>query len=693
MNNFRIKPIILLFMLCGIYKANAQGENNHWHFGYNHHVDFNAATPQYNTNSSMTTFESSATVSDAQGNLLFYTIGCRVWDRNGAEMPNATGLLGNYSVGAIPAHNGSGSDCVQTLPNPSNPNQYFVFSIKSQEEGCDKIYYHTVDMTLNGGLGDVIAATKNTILLQTPQTFGIKELSAVTYGDCNSYWFIATMGQQYGFAYYAYKVDANGVSTTPVISTPNLPLNFAMLSGQLKILPQTQVSYRTTLDGVLRANFNKLTGVFSNFEMIPNTPGYRIEHSPNEQVLYMNSPNGVRQYNLALYPNLAAIGASATIIAPGNEYYDMRLGPDGKIYVVTPSPGALARIEQPDVLGTACTYTPSAISLQQFPSNVMRLGATTLRFNVSNTVYTTSQTINQLCDKDTITLSGIEPSINNYVWSTGSFDTEIKVTQPGTYWVEYKKNDCESYRDTFIVKRIVIPDLLGNDTTICTGHQLTFNAAQPALDNYLWSDGSTGSSLTINQAGTYTVTAWTGYCEFRDSIKVDTITARLNLPQPDTLICAGSPLYLSATTNMGSTIHWNNGHTGSSMTVYNAGVYKAYTENKCGMQTDSVRVTEMDCKCRPITPNAFTPNGDGRNDIFMPVFNPDCEERYYEMRIYNRYGQLVYMTNRRGTGWDGTYATSQKPADAGVYFYTISLSNRYGDTDQQLIKGDITLVR
>ncbi|MNY71678.1 hypothetical protein D3C86_2100790 [compost metagenome] len=76
----------------------------------------------------------------------------------------------------------------------------------------------------------------------------------------------------------------------------------------------------------------------------------------------------------------------------------------------------------------------------------------------------------------------------------------------------------------------------------------------------------------------------------------------------------------------------------------------------------------------------------------MPVFNPDCDALYYELKIYNRYGQLVYMTNRQGTGWDGTYSNNRL-ADAGVYFYTISLTNRYGDTDKQLLKGDITLVR
>ncbi|WP_222166921.1 gliding motility-associated C-terminal domain-containing protein [Edaphocola aurantiacus] len=687
----RIKSLILLFLLCGIYTANAQGENNHWHFGYGHHINFNMSPPAYAGNSNISTFESSTAVSDAQGNLLFYTIGCRIWDRNGNEMPNATNLLGNYSIAALPQYKGSGSDCVQTLPNPANPNQYYIFSVKSAEEDCDKVYYHMVDMTLNGGLGDVIPATKNTLLFQTVQN-GLKEHTTVTYGACNSYWFIATGGQPNNFAHYAFKIDASGISATPVISTPSLTVNSAHLLGQIKILPQSQVSYMTTNNGLIRANFNKVTGVFSNFELIPNTEGYRFEYAPNEQLMYVKNVDAIKQYNLSLYPNLVAIGASATTVGPGSQYPDMRLAPDGKIYVVDLGTGTLARIEQPNLSGTACTYTPAYITLQTPPTNVMRLGAACLSRKIMDTVYTSTQTVLQLCPLDTITLHSTRQNMQAYEWSDGSTGPDKEVSIPGVYWVKYINNFCESFRDSFVVKKRIMPALLNKDTAICAGKALTLNAYQPELDHYLWSDGSTGPSLIVYNAGTYIVKAWTGHCQFTDTIQITTIKASILATPQDTIICSGSALQLFATTNMGSTIRWNTGQTGPSITINRAGVYQAYTENECGTQADSVHIEEMNCNCKPITPNAFTPNGDGRNDIFLPVFNPDCDALYYELKIYNRYGQLVYMTNRKGTGWDGTYSNNRL-ADAGVYFYTISLTDRYGDTDKQLLKGDITLVR
>jgi len=74
-----------LFSITLSFNAAAQRENNHWHFGENHHIDFNAVPPVYAANSSMLSNEACATVSDAQGNLLFYTMGSRIWDRNGNE--------------------------------------------------------------------------------------------------------------------------------------------------------------------------------------------------------------------------------------------------------------------------------------------------------------------------------------------------------------------------------------------------------------------------------------------------------------------------------------------------------------------------------------------------------------------------------------------------------------------------------
>ncbi|WP_222166919.1 gliding motility-associated C-terminal domain-containing protein [Edaphocola aurantiacus] len=691
MNN---KYSIYLFLLCMCLSGTTgytQGENNHWHFGNGHHLDFNSSPPTYSSNSGMLTFESSAAVSDAQGNLLFYTIGCRIWDRNGNDMPNATGLKGNNATAGIPTSYGSGQDCVQTVPNPANPNQYYVFSARSIEENSDSIYYHIVDMSLNGGLGDVVPSSKNTVLFGGPD-FSLSEFMTVTYGDCNSYWYIVTMDVPYNCAYYAYKIDDNGVSTTPVISTPGFNTAYISLTGLTKILPLSQTAYRTTLNGLLRSEFNKYTGQFTNFELIPGITTFRFECSPDEQLMYITNNNGLQQLNLQLYPNLAAIASSATLIAPGNTYSDLRLAPDGKIYRTAPVTSSLARIEQPNVLGAGCTYTPLYTNTQS-QTTLMRLGATALRITKVDTISNPDLIpVALLCPDDSVMINNPHQNMVSYNWDNGSAVAGRTIYQPGDYWVQSLSLDCHLYTDTFRATVIPPPRLLQGDTSICQGDAITINAHDPRLDTYLWNNGSTTAAITIHTAGTYYVVASNGPCTFTDTIELSLITPEIHVLQEDTIICAGSPLLLEATTNMNSTIRWNTGQTGASITINNAGVYTAYTENKCGLQTDSVRIGAINCNCRPIAPNAFTPNGDGRNDIFMPVFNPDCDALYYELKIYNRYGQLVYMTNRKGTGWDGTYSNN-RPADAGVYFYTISLSNRYGDTDKQWLKGDITLVR
>lgn len=385
MNRYCIYVLLSCILLAGSPASYAQGENNHWYFGMGHHLNFNANPPAYTSNTSIATFESSAAVSDAQGNLLFYTIGCRIWDRNGNEMPNATGLQGNYPGNPVAGNKGSGQDCVQTLPNPANKNQYFVFSANSWEEQSDTIFYHIVDMTLNGGLGDVVPSSKNTVLFAGTTPNSITEFMTVAYADCNHYWYIVTMAAPYNYAYYAYKVDENGVSNTPVVSVPTVTTGYNIVHGLTKILPQSQKAYRTCQNGLLRSDFNKYTGQFTNFEIIPGINSLRFEFSPNEQLLYIINPLGLQQMNMALYPNVAAIASSAVIIGLGGNGSDLRLGPDGKIYRASTSNGALGRIELPNVLGTGCTYTPAFVNTTS-QTQLMRLGAKALRRTSIDTI-------------------------------------------------------------------------------------------------------------------------------------------------------------------------------------------------------------------------------------------------------------------------------------------------------------------
>lgn len=690
MNRYSLYVFLSCILLAGGHVCRAQGENNHWHFGAGHHLNFNANPATYASNSSMLTFESSATVSDAQGNLLFYTVGCRIWDRNGNEMPNATGLKGNNAISAYPLGYGSGQDCVQTLPNPANPDQYYVFSARSAEEKSDTIYYHIVDMSLNGGLGDVVPGSKNTVLFAGPE-YSFMEFMTVTYGDCNSYWFIVSM-ESNNAPYYAYKVDENGVSTTPVISVPTVINTHIGLTGLTKILPLSQTAYCTTLNGIMRSQFNKYTGQFTNFEMIPDIVTFRFEVSPDERLLYLTNDDGLLQLDLQLYPNLAAITASATVINTGNTYSDLRLGPDGKIYRTNPINHSLARIEQPNIPGLGCSYTPLYTNTQP-QTTLMRLGAPALRRTVIDTLRNPLPIpAGVLCEGDTVAISSPHPDMRSYLWDNNSTTRDRMVMQTGKFWVQSLSDQCHLYTDTFEVSIMPPPQLLPDDTSLCQGDAMMISALHPRLDTYLWSEGSTAPAISVHAAGTYSVIASNQYCTFTDTINITTIIPVLDILQEDTLICNGSNLQLEATTNMNSSLHWSNGTSGYTTTVQGAGIYTVSTENICGTQLDSITVSGMDCNCRPVTPNAFTPNGDGRNDVFIPVFNPDCDALYYELKIYNRYGQLVYMTNRKGTGWDGTYGDN-RPADAGTYFYTISLTNRYGATERQFLKGDITLVR
>src|SRR6476659_883346 len=85
--------LLSIISLCSI----AQNEANKWLFGNGGGLDFNSGSPLPFPGGQTATSEGSASVSDASGNLLFYTDGITVWDKTHAIMPNGTGLLGGYS--------------------------------------------------------------------------------------------------------------------------------------------------------------------------------------------------------------------------------------------------------------------------------------------------------------------------------------------------------------------------------------------------------------------------------------------------------------------------------------------------------------------------------------------------------------------------------------------------------------------
>ena len=132
----------------------------HWYFGDKAGIDFSSGYPVSDTNGQMTVLEGNASIGDTNGNLLFYTDGKTVWNRNHILMMNGTGL----GVG----QNASPHDCAIIIPKPGDNNIYYIFTVDGWENQFQNgLRYHMVDMTLDNGKGAIIQKNQ---LLFTPLT-------------------------------------------------------------------------------------------------------------------------------------------------------------------------------------------------------------------------------------------------------------------------------------------------------------------------------------------------------------------------------------------------------------------------------------------------------------------------------------------------------------------------------------------
>ena len=239
-------PLLTLLSLLFFTKTTlAQNEANVWYFGYNAGVDFSSGNPVPLTNGALTTPEGSATIADANGNLLFYSDGITVWDRTHSPMPNGTGLMGHPSS----AQSGI------IVPKPGSSNIYYLFTVNYNLSSSTGLRYSEINMNLNGGMGDV-TVNKN-ILLATPAS---EKLTAVKHSNNVDYWVIVKRSSTNEFN--SFKVDCNGVNTTPVIT--NSGAN-TYTWGYIAASPDgTKLAMAESGSGFEVYDFDAATGIVSN---------------------------------------------------------------------------------------------------------------------------------------------------------------------------------------------------------------------------------------------------------------------------------------------------------------------------------------------------------------------------------------------------------------------------------------------
>jgi gliding motility-associated-like protein len=489
------KLLLILLALSCVTVAYSQGEAANWYFGNGAGLNFdvnNGTVVSVNSGiGTINTNEGCSSISDPAGNLLFYTDGKSIWNSNFQIMPNAdydagTGLLGDPS---------STSSAV-IVPKPGNADQYYVFTVDEPHHNNAWAYpnqgpadingnpigfyeetfgnqpatpavddgfnngfnYSLVDLTLDGGLGDVVASEKNIHLvtydeneLTHLQLKCAEKITAVEHDDGNSYWVIT----QFVDTFYAFRVDSNGVNTTPITSqvppfittegyrrngigylksSPN-GSKLAICHAQNITTPSNNTSSGNT-GSVWIYDFDNATGIVSNpLNLQDNVSTYGLDFSADSNKLYVPNGSILSQYDL----EAANIPQSQFEVfsQPGGFIAAVQLAPDGKIYVCnTTNNSALDVINNPEELGAACNYQQDGLILASGTFSTLGLPPFIQSFLIAKIE------VEFVCfgDETQFNIDSSE-SFNSILWDFGDLTTSTEISPihvyaaPGTYEV------------------------------------------------------------------------------------------------------------------------------------------------------------------------------------------------------------------------------------------------------------------
>ena len=359
-------PFLLLIFTINSF---SQKEANFWYFGNNAALDFNSGDPVPVTGSQLNTTEGCSSFSDADGNLLFYvgaptpnTTNLTIWNKNNQPMPRGVGLQGDASS----------SQAALTIPAPGKPDIYYLFTVGAPSSNNQGFWYYTVDMTKDNGLGDIDSGP--VLLSKNPDTGAdlsftwSEKVTAVRAKECNEFWVISLTGN----TFYSYKVDENGVESTPFRSTlSNFSNNDAR--GYLKVSPDgTKIVSANMVGGTFLLDFNDETGEITNSRLLDlsGNNGYGVEFSLTSNVLYVstgefsnNSQEILFQFDVSL-SNIDDINNSRyTVHTYTNTRGALQMGPDGKIYWTSNASNNISVIKRPDILGAGSNYSHQSVFL------------------------------------------------------------------------------------------------------------------------------------------------------------------------------------------------------------------------------------------------------------------------------------------------------------------------------------------
>jgi len=301
-----------------------------------------------------------------------------------------------------------------------------------------------------------------------------------------------------------------------------------------------------------------------------------------------------------------------------------------------------------------------------------------------------------VCSSTGITRLSVFPDLQGIHWSTGATTSSIIIDTPGTYWME-ALTPCGTVRDTVRV-HFCKPEIQFIELSAVynqpTGYQWAFAGGEPA-SSVLASPGT----VCYQKAGVHAVILIVQNRGGADTVQSTIVVSARPVPRfKDTVVLARyKSLITLPTCAAAQTVDWYRGDTlvcgGCPELSIDArffqSTYRCVVRNGDCPDTCTYSLRVIDIPQDIWLPDAFTPNGDGLNDIFRIITdNPNVQ--VINLAVHNRWGQHVFSSNRSNEGWDGTL--HGVPAAGGIFFWHLSY-RILGGAEIFQRKGDVTLIR
>jgi gliding motility-associated-like protein len=277
--------------------------------------------------------------------------------------------------------------------------------------------------------------------------------------------------------------------------------------------------------------------------------------------------------------------------------------------------------------------------------------------------------------------------LSEITWENGLKSMNRTISNNGKYWAS-GTNNCGTITDSIQVEFLNAPVAdAPADLSFCDIVNpiptLTAKASGGAA-TYAWNNGDLGLTTLANNGGTYVITGVNACGKTTDSTRIVVHPSPLPNLGIDTAFC-GTFAYPLNAGNGWKQVIWSNGSSSPAIVANNFGQYRVTVTDINGCSGSDEITIGSNCKLIWYIPTAFTPNNDGRNDLFTPTIK-DVQDLH--MKIYDRWGSQVWDNKGQTNAWDGNINGNLAPE--GVYIWRAEFRSNFKPYYKE---GTVTLMR